>query len=56
MKGAARRKADVPHKGKSAERRKEVEESRGRSGTPHRGKGAAKRMEEEFVGGTKEES
>ena len=57
MKGAAGRKAGVPHKGKSTGKREEVEESRGRrSSMPHEGKGAARGVEKEFVGGFEEKS
>jgi len=57
MKGAAGKKAGVPHKGKSTGKKKKVEESRGRrSGMPHEGKGTARGVEKEFVGGFKEES
>jgi len=56
-KGAARRKAGIPHKGKSAGKGKEAKESRERrSGMPHRGKGTARKVKKKFVEGLEEES
>jgi len=46
----------MPCKGKSAGRRKEVEESRRKcSGVPYKGKCAARSMEEKFMGNTEKE-